>query len=124
MEFDVKADPIKNRLYLRLRGMFSDENIKNAADQAIAAMRVFKGRPFTIVSDISEFKPLTQEGVEHVKRVGEEGLKVGLVATARVVGKSAVAKMQFERASHENGYPSYSTSTVEDAEAALDNHKG
>jgi hypothetical protein len=75
---------------------------------------------FTVVTDISTFRPMTQIGVGHVKRVGQSGLQLGLLATCRIIGESAVAKMQFDRASHEAGYVSYDVGTLEEAERVLD----
>ncbi len=119
MAHTVRVDFVKNRVYLTLAGLMSDEEAAEAADKTIAAFRTLTA-PFTCVTDISAFKPLTQKGVSQATRAGEIGRALGMRATVRVLGPSAVVAQQFQRASHTGGYSSHTARTVEEAEALLD----
>lgn len=118
MPHHLQVDVARNRVYLKLEGLFSDDEARVAADETIASFGKMKPG-FTCVTDISSFRPLTQEGVREVRRAGEAGLRLGMRATARVVGASAVAAQQFQRASKEGGYQSFTVATVEEADALL-----
>jgi hypothetical protein len=121
MPYTLKTDTQKNRLYLTLSGLMNDDETKKAADACIEAMK--KLRPgFKVVNDISQFRPLTKEGVGHVKRVGELAVKLGMTATVRVMGISPTALHQFQRVSKEAGYTAYTAQSLEEAEAMLDGH--
>jgi hypothetical protein len=122
MAFTIRVDAQKNRLYITLSGLFSDEEARVAADAAIEGAA--KMRPgFYVVNDISRFRPLTKEGVAQARRAGEFCAQCGMKATVRVTGISPTAHAQFERAAKEGGYVSYVAPSVEDADALLDGHK-
>jgi hypothetical protein len=118
----LKVDEERNRLYLTLTGLMTDDETRIAADACIEAVK--KLRPgFHIINDISQFRPLTKEGVTHVKRAGEFCAKSGMKATVRVVGISPTVHQQFQRAARESGYTAYTAQSVEEAEAMLDAHQ-
>jgi hypothetical protein len=122
MAISLRIDDKKNRLYLALTGLMSDDEMKAAADQTIEMVKkMHKG--FTVVTDISQFRPMTKLGVDEVKRVALFCAQSGMKATARVVGISPTALQQFQRVAKENSYTAYTATTVAEAEALLDAHK-
>ena len=119
MPFDLRIDRQKNRLYIKIWGLIEDEELRAGAGRTIKSMESL--RPgFTIVNDISECRPLSQEGVEEVRRVAEMGVKHGMRAVARVVGASTITRLQFKRVSREAGYDAYTAASLAEAEAMLD----
>jgi hypothetical protein len=119
MPHELTKDLAKNRLYLRLEGLAEDDEVKRTADAVIAAMQEMR-RGFTVVTDITDFRPVTQAGVEQLRRISEEGLRLGMQATARVVGKSLMVSQQFSRVDRDAGYVTYTASSREEADRLLD----
>jgi hypothetical protein len=121
-DFSMRVDLARNRLYLTLSGLFSDEETRSAADQCIEGAKQL--RPgFHVINDISAFRPLTKEGVAHVKRAGEFCAKSGMKASVRIVGISPTALQQFQRVAKEGNYTAYTAQSVDEAEAMLDAHR-
>lgn len=120
MPYELRVDQTKNRMYLTLIGAFTDAEVPEVAARCIEALSSLKPG-FTIVTDISRCQPLSQFGVQEVRRVAEIGLKkYGMRTTARVVGASAIAKLQFRRVNREAGFESYFATSVAEADALLD----
>lgn len=122
MAITLRLEEAKNRLYLVLTGLMSDEEMTDGANRTIEAVKKLR-RGFTVLTDISQFRPMTKFGVEEVKRVGIFCAQHGMKATARVVGISATASAQFQRVAKENGYTAYNVASVAEAERVLDEHK-
>jgi hypothetical protein len=122
MAFSIRYDEGKQRLYLVLSGLMSDDDAREAGEQTIEMVKKLP-QGFSIVTDISEFRPLSQVGVAHVRRAAEFCAKCGMKATARVVGISPTALQQFQRIAKEGNYTAYTARTVAEAEALLDAHK-
>ena len=122
MPFTIRLDEAKNRMYLTLTGLMTDEETKVAADAAIEGFKKLKPG-FCVINDISKFRPLTKEGVAHVKRAGEAAAALKMRATVRIVGISPTALQQFQRAAKEGAYTAYTAQSMEEAEAMLDAHK-
>ena len=119
MPHDIRVNPERNRVYLKLVGLFSDEEAQLAANEIIVAFsKMLPG--FTCVTDISAFRPLTQDGVKEIRRAAEAGRGLGMSATVRVLGASAVAAQQFARSAVEVGFVALTAATVEEADAMLD----
>lgn len=117
MEYEVKTDAGKNRLYLTMAGFPTEEDVvdvKNRIEKALAGLKT----GFTLMNDSKNFK--TADQALQVK-IGEI---MKLVAAkqpskvARIMG--AVAGMQFGRISKEAGYEAANFQTKEEAEAYLD----
>jgi hypothetical protein len=119
LPFTIKIDHQKNRLYVKLVGLLGGEEMLEGSRQTIKAMESLKPG-FTIITDISECRPLSQEGFQEIRRVAETGLKLGMRISARVVGPSTITRLQFKRMSREAGYDSYNAASLEEAEAMLD----
>lgn len=122
MAITLRVDEKKNRLYLVLTGLMTDEEMTVAAEQTIAEVKKLH-RGFTVLTDISQFRPMTKFGVEEVKRVGIFCAQHGMKATARIVGISATAHAQFARVAKENGYTAYNVHSLEEADKVLDEHQ-
>jgi hypothetical protein len=117
--FKLNADRIKNRLYLKLDGVFSEDDVKSAGEQIIQAARSL--RPgFDIINDISGFKPVKPEVSVHIAHIQEEMMKLPVGRIVRVVGGNALGKMQFSRTSREVGYNALAAATLQEAEQLLD----
>lgn len=119
MQFGIRIDHVKNRLYITLPASFSREELHQFGDQVIEAVRRLKPG-FTMVTDISVCQPMSVDKVEEVRRVGEFGRRMGMKAAVRVVGVSTITKMQFRRVSREVGYNSYFADSLAAADALLD----
>ncbi len=121
-KYSIYANVPKNRLYLTLHGFLSDGELHTAYDQTIAEIK--KLRPgFTIINDISGFKPATPLGAEDIQRAQVFAKEHGAKRIIRVVGKdkvaSAIATMQFSRTSRTAGVEADIVATVEEAERLL-----
>lgn len=116
----VKVDEARQRIYLKLEGLMSDEEVTRAADEFIAALSTMKPG-FVVINDISNLKVLTQASTLEVKRASEAAVKAGLSVTIRVVGGSSpTANMQFNRNAASVGYAAGTASSVEEADRLLD----
>ena len=115
----VRADVVKNRLYLTLVGFFSDEEMKQGSDQVIEFINKLKPG-FNIINDISKFKPATPKGAEELKRAQQAAVEAGVRRTIRVIGSEGIAQMQFARKGKESGLEADVAASVEDAEKMLD----
>lgn len=120
--YEVRIAPEKNRMYLTLRGFMMDEELQKAADTVIAEMKKLKPG-FTTINDISDFKPATPEGAEHIKRAQKALSDYGMARVIRVVHEKIMGAMQFNRTSREREAAQYLADTapsVEEAERMLD----
>jgi len=117
--FTLKSDRVKNRLYLKLDGLFSEDDVKSAGGQIIREARLL--RPgFDIINDISGFKPVKPEASAHIAHIQEEVMKLSVGRIVRVVGNNALGKMQLSRTSREAGYNALNAATLQEAEKLLD----
>ena len=121
-KLEIRADTLKNRMYLVLDGFFTDEEMKKAADEAIQEVKKLKPG-FAIINDISKFKPATAQGVEEMKRAQKFVQTAGVGRIIRIVESAALAQMQFKRTSREAGYTAETAASVQEAEAMLDRGK-
>jgi len=115
--YEVRANTVKNRLYLTLDGKMDEDEANEAATEATAAVEELDPG-FDIVNDMSGFQPVSQEAAE---RIGEakEIMEVNDVGTVvRVVGDSSIGKMQFDRVG-ETDYETMTAESVEEAESKL-----
>jgi hypothetical protein len=119
-EFKINIDKDKNRLYLLLKGYFSEADVKKAADETISAVEKLSNG-FDVVNDISEFVPASQEATAEIKRAQEFIMNHGVNRVVRITNDSnLLAKAQFSRKSREVGYDAMVFKTIADAEAFLD----
>ncbi|HYM33869.1 MAG TPA: hypothetical protein VET48_00665, partial [Steroidobacteraceae bacterium] len=66
--FKVHADTARNRVYVTLAGFLSIEEAKRCGDETIAATQKLKPG-YDVVTDITDFKPGTQDVAKDIERV-------------------------------------------------------
>jgi len=116
--YSIKSDLTKNILYITLEGFLSDEIVKTAADLTINEINKLKPG-FSIINDISSFKPATAKGAEEIKRAQVYASAKGVSRIIRVVKQSHLGAMQFSRTAKDAGYDNEIASSVEEAERML-----
>jgi len=117
--FKVHADPARNRLYLTLSGFFTSEEAKACGDATVVATRKLKAN-YDVITDISEFKPGTQEVAKDIERVQAHFKSTGARRGVRVVGGNAASSMQFARLANQAGFTSCNVASLAEAEKLLD----
>lgn len=122
-QYNVYAKLEKNRLYIQLSGFLTEEESEAAADKVLdEAKKLQKG--FTLVNDITGFKPSSQAGAENIKRAQAGVMQLGVSHVVRIVkNKSGVdiSNMQFQRKSKEvDGYKADIAESIEEADQILD----
>jgi len=117
---EVRADLVRNRLYMRMTGFMSEADARQAADAVIAEMG--KLRPgFAIINDIRGLKPASPAASDQMQRTQEAAVKFGYSRAIRVVGDQLITHMQWSRtlkAAH--GHEIETATTVEEAERMLE----
>ena len=119
----IKADPARNRLYLRLAGMMMDDDAKKVADTIL--VEIAKLKPgFAVINDISELKPASEVATAHLKRAQDASAKAGVKRVIRVMGAKTITNMQWNRTLRETqGINAEIVASVEEAERLLDGAK-
>ena len=121
--FDIRANVVKNRLYLRLVGSMSDEDAAMVATRIIDEIGKLKPG-FAIINDISGLKPASQVASDHLRRAQELSVKRGSGRVIRVVGSQAITRMQWNRTLKQSlGKTAEEAATVEEAERMLDQER-
>ena len=116
--YTVRADTVKNRLYVTLVGFFSVEEIKRCGDETIEATK--KLRPgYDVVTDITQFKPGVPEVAHDIERVQAHFRKSGARQGVRIVGGNVVSGIQFKRTGAHAEYNSVNVPSLEAAEELL-----
>jgi hypothetical protein len=106
---------------MRLSGLMSDEEIASAAETALKEMREQMKTGFTLITDITDFRPLTQEGRKIVRASVAEFSKLQIKHRIRIVGRSAVAAMQMQSETQINTTePVHIVHSLAEAEALVD----
>ncbi|MBN2724664.1 MAG: hypothetical protein JXR95_11390 [Deltaproteobacteria bacterium] len=114
--YNVKVDTAKKCLFITLEGFMQEDEVKKAADLVVSSLpKLPKG--FTVVNDISQFKPASREAGEYIKLAQAAIFQKGVSKVIRVTGKSFVGKLQFERTKKEVNatYETVEVATMEDA---------
>lgn len=117
--FDVRVDPVKNRLYLIVDGFFSVAE----AEEASAAIRagVDQLQPgFDLISDNQGYKPGSPKVAELIAANQTYALQHGLNRTVRIVSENIIGQMQFDRVSKNNHLDVQYAASIEDADTLLD----
>ncbi|WP_327050798.1 hypothetical protein [Halomicrococcus gelatinilyticus] len=115
--YEVRANTVKNRLYLTLDGKMDEDEASDAAEEAIAAVEELDPG-FDIVNDMSGFQPVSQEAAERIGEAKEVMEANDVDTVVRVVGDSSIGKMQFDRVG-ETDYETLTAESVEEAESKL-----
>ena len=119
---EIRADEPKQRLYILLSGFLTDEEIADGADKCIACASKLKPG-FDAITDISEFKPASGAGIQHLMRAINFVKEHGVRRAVRISGEAALSEMQFDRVSKEAGFDQsirITARSVAEAEKILD----
>lgn len=111
--FEVKADTGKNVLFIKLSGHMSDEEMVNAAEAVIKETKKLKTN-FTVVNDISSFKPASQEGAKEILRAQKFLSDHGSGKIIRIVD-GVLGKLQLNRNANEAGLKVIEVKSMEEA---------
>jgi hypothetical protein len=121
-EAKVWINAEKNRLYVVLKGFFTEAEAEAAAELSIrTAKRLNPG--FDVVTDLSAHKPGSAAGIESTKRVQAFLVKHGMRRIVRIITSSTLSKLQFERTGKAVGYAGDIADvalTIEEADSKLD----
>ncbi len=119
----IRKDVSKNRVYIKLKGFFQDEDVKSACEQILTAVKGMTPG-FDIVNDISEFKPASSKATEYIAHLQEEVGKLQVGKVVRIVGNNVLGKTQLVRTSQKVvGYRAYNVAAMQDALNLLDSEK-
>jgi hypothetical protein len=116
--YTIRADTIKNRLYVTLAGFFTLEEMQRCGNETIEATK--KLRPgYDVVTDITQFKPGPPEIAKDIERVQTHFRKSGARQGVRIVGSSAISGMRFRRSGAQAEYNSVNVENLQEAEELL-----
>jgi hypothetical protein len=114
----VAADADRNRLYIRLVGFFSVDEIRKCNEEIFAATKALKPG-YRVVTDISEYKAGSPEVAREIEAAQAHFVSTGAGMGVRILGPSGLSGMQLKRTAGEAGYSSTNVETMEDAERLL-----
>lgn len=114
---DIRADIMKNRLYLILAGFFEDPEMIAVADKCIAEVKKLKPG-FDIINDISQCKSASDRGIMELLRAQTFIKQSGVNKVVRITG-DVITQAQFSRQGKEAGYDALTAATLADAEKVL-----
>ena len=117
MEFKVSVDTAKNRLFVKLDGFPSMEDVK-AFEKALFAELTRIKPGFTLLNDAAAFKPAGADVQAEIAVVMKKVAEKKPSKVARVV--TSVAGMQLGRISKEAGYEASTFANAAEAEKFLD----
>lgn len=120
--WEIKNDIAKNRIYMKLDGYFTIDDVKEAS--SILLQKTSELKPgIDVVNDISKFKAVNDEAQAEIIKAQRDLMAKGVKRVIRVVG-SIVGKMQFNRLTEEAeaGYEVVEVNSFEDADSYLDTH--
>ena len=111
--FEVKADLGKNVLFIKLEGNMSNDEMVSAAEAVIKETKKLK-KNFTVVNDVSKFKPASPEGAKEILRAQKFVSDNGSGKIIRIV-EGVLGKMQLNRNSNAAGLNVIEVSSMEEA---------
>ena len=119
--YTIDADAGENILYLEFSGTLTADEMREAADETIAAAETLD-EGFGIINDISTFTPPSPDAAKPIQDAQMQLTELGVADVVRVVAAdtSAVTENAFQRRSRKAGYDGKTAETVADAEAKLD----
>jgi hypothetical protein len=119
--YEIEADTRENVLYLDLTGRMTEDEIAEAADEAVAAGEQLR-EGFHIINDLSGFAPPSPEAAKSIKRAQGELKEMGVDRVIRIADEdtSRVVVNAFERRSKDVGYSGETADSVREAERMLE----
>jgi hypothetical protein len=116
--FHARADLVRNRLYVTMKGFSDDAEMEQNVRTVIAETQ--KLRPgFVMISDISEMKATTPAGAHAMERSMEAYKRQGIARIIRIVGQELVGKMQLGRLTKNAAIPVDYVTSLAEAEELL-----
>jgi hypothetical protein len=116
---EVRINKTTNILYVTFQGYCTIDEMQKAmvvAKQEIPKLK--KG--FSMISDVSDFKPASPDAAEILKEAMILTKSYGLERVVRVVGNSVVTQMQLKRVQNASGaYEAEIAGSVAEAEEIL-----
>jgi hypothetical protein len=118
-EFTLRAEKMKNRLYLAFAGSFADTEVKETARLIIReAGKLEPG--FDAINDIGSCRPMSPEVNAVLKETQQLLKKMGMRRVVRVIGDALIAGVLISRNAREIGYCAATARTVDEAEKLLE----
>jgi hypothetical protein len=87
----IEADTVKNRLYVKLGPKHDGDETSLMRELSRELQKLTPG--FTVLSDLSDFIPVSQDDAQLIAKAQESMMKRGMGMSARVVN-SAIVRMQ------------------------------
>jgi len=120
-DYEVRYDPAKRRLYLRLAGFFRESDALTSLAALEKELSV-ASPGFDVVADLSRFLPASPSAAGHIRRAAELVKTSGRRRAVRISSRLVTAMMQLNR--EVKGMFDEETiryaSSVEEAEEILD----
>ncbi|MEM9324282.1 MAG: hypothetical protein AAGA85_01440 [Bacteroidota bacterium] len=117
--YEIRVDASRNRAFLILKGFWrKKEDVPNYISDFMELCAPLE-RGFTIVTDLRQFKPPSQEVAPLHAEVQRRLMDMGLARVAEVVSASLV-KLAADKYSKDSGMSKIVVGSIEEAEAALD----
>lgn len=119
--YEVVPNRAKNRIYIRLEGFMSDQEVHEFVEKQIAAIKTMKPG-FDVINDISNFKPASPEAAKEIEQMLKFSDDYGTRCVMRVIGPNVIARMQFDRMHRttDGKYITIEVASREEAEKKLD----
>lgn len=117
--YEVRVRPGKNRLYFTMRGAVTEEEARAAAEELTRQLPQLRAG-FDTITDINGLEPLSPDALAQIKRGNDQLMRVKPGRVIRVVGRSALAAVQFEKLSKAHGHSAQLAFSLEEAERLLD----
>jgi hypothetical protein len=114
----LRINPSLNRFYAIFEGFCTKEELEVKLQEAKALMQQLQPG-FSMISDISTFKPATQEAAELIKQAAMMAAEFKVGRVIRVVGQSQIAAMQLNRVT-KDAYSVDMAGSIEEAEKMLE----
>lgn len=115
--FSVYSDQEKNRLYIILGEVTPEEAAMAAAAVKENVKRLVRG--FTVLTDLTEYKAVSQKTAERIKEAQDYLVSRGMGKTVRI-SRSVLPIMQFERVGKITGMGAETARSIDEAESILD----
>ena len=110
----------KNRLYVMAEGKMEVDEVKLASADVLRLAKQLKPG-FSIISDVSRFMPVTEEGRLVMQGAMKAAKELGMGHAVRIVPSAAqVVANQWQRSSRSAGYVAEQAPTLAEAERLLD----
>ncbi len=123
-QWKIKYCDKKNRLYIKLKGVFNSKSAKSASNTVIAFLSHTQ-KQFDVINDISELEAVTDLKVLfHLKKVGFSLKQFGVGRSVRILNEeNKIIPKLFEKGLDEFNNIVTNADSLEEAEKLLDNNE-